>query len=63
MSWVLKSEEEIEKETFARAQKYYSFIVLDPPVAADIDKKVKPKRALICTLSVTVAGFLAIFLA
>jgi len=54
---------EIEKETFARAQKYYSFIVLDPPVAADPDKKVKPKRVLICILSVTVAGFFAIFLA
>jgi uncharacterized protein involved in exopolysaccharide biosynthesis len=54
---------EIEKETFARAQKYYSFIVLDPPISPDIDKKVKPKRALICLLSVTIAGFLAIFLA
>ena len=54
---------EIEKETFARAQKYYSFIVLDPPVAPDADKKAKPKRALICILSVTVAGFFAIFLA
>jgi uncharacterized protein involved in exopolysaccharide biosynthesis len=54
---------EIEKETFARAQKYYSFIVLDPPIAADPDKKVKPKRALICILSVTVAGFFAISLA
>ena len=54
---------EIEKETFARAQKYYSFIVLDPPVVADLDKEVKPKRALICILSVTVAGFFAIFLA
>ena len=54
---------EIEKETFARAQKYYSFTVLDPPVAADLDKKVKPKRALICILSVTVAGFFAIFFA
>ena len=54
---------EIEKETFARAQKYYSFIVLDPPVAADLDKEVKPRRALICILSVTVTGFFAIFLA
>jgi uncharacterized protein involved in exopolysaccharide biosynthesis len=53
---------EIEKETFARAQKYYSFIVLDPPVAPDLDKKVKPKRSLICILSVTVAGIFAIFL-
>jgi hypothetical protein len=42
---------EIEKETFARAQKYYSFIVLDPPIAPDIDKKVKPKRANTFTTS------------
>jgi uncharacterized protein involved in exopolysaccharide biosynthesis len=54
---------EIEKETFARAQKYYSFIVLDPPVVSDLDKKVRPKRSLICILSVTVAGFVAVFLA
>ena len=54
---------EIEKETFARAQKYYSFIVLDPPVAPDLNKKVRPKRILICILSVTVAGFFAILLA
>jgi uncharacterized protein involved in exopolysaccharide biosynthesis len=54
---------EIEKETFARAQKYYSFIVLDPPVAQDLDKKVKPKRSLICILSVIVAGFFAVFFA
>jgi uncharacterized protein involved in exopolysaccharide biosynthesis len=54
---------QIEKETFARAQKYYSFIVLDPPIVSDLDKKVKPKRSLICILSVTVAGFVAIFLA
>jgi uncharacterized protein involved in exopolysaccharide biosynthesis len=53
---------EIEKETFARAQKYYDFIVLDPPIAPDIDKKVKPKRSQICILSVIVAGFFAIFL-
>jgi uncharacterized protein involved in exopolysaccharide biosynthesis len=54
---------EIEKETFALAQKYYSFIVLDPPIAADPDKEVKPRRALICIVSVAVAGFFAIFLA
>lgn len=54
---------EIEKETFAQAQKYYSFIVLDPPIVSDPDKKVKPKRSLICILSVTVAGFVAIFVA
>jgi uncharacterized protein involved in exopolysaccharide biosynthesis len=54
---------EIEKEIFARAQTYYSFQVLDPPFVPDLDKKVKPKRALICILSVTVAFFVAIFLA
>jgi capsular polysaccharide biosynthesis protein len=54
---------EIEKETFARAQKYYSFVVLDPPVVSDLDKKVKPKRALICILAVIVAGFFAVFAA
>jgi uncharacterized protein involved in exopolysaccharide biosynthesis len=54
---------EIEKETFARAQKYYGFIVLDPPIAPDPNKKVKPKRSLICILSVTIAGFFGIFLA
>jgi uncharacterized protein involved in exopolysaccharide biosynthesis len=53
---------EIEKETFAMAQKYYSFIVVDPPIASDLDKKVRPKRALICILSVTVGGLFAIFL-
>jgi uncharacterized protein involved in exopolysaccharide biosynthesis len=54
---------EIEKEIFARAQTYYSFQVLDPPFVPDLDKKVKPRRALICILSVTVAFFVAIFLA
>jgi len=53
---------EIEKETFARAQKYYSFQVLDPPIVPDPDKKVKPRRALICVLAVVVAFFMAVFL-
>ena len=52
---------EIEKEIFARAQKYYSFEVIDPPIVPDPDKKLKPKRALICILSVFVAFFLAVF--
>jgi uncharacterized protein involved in exopolysaccharide biosynthesis len=54
---------EIEKDTFARAQTYYGFYVLDPPIAPDLDKKAKPKRALICILSVMVAFFVAVFLA
>jgi len=54
---------QIERATFARAQRYYGFTVLDPPLAPDPNKKVRPKRALICILSVTVSFFLAVFLA
>jgi len=54
---------EIEKDTFARAQTYYGFYVLDPPIAPDLNKKAKPKRSLICVLSVVVAFFVAIFFA
>ena len=54
---------EIEKDTFARAQKYYGFYVPDPPIVPDLDKKAKPKRAMICILSVVVAFFIAVFLA
>jgi len=53
---------EIEKETFARAQKYYSFFVIDPPIAPDSDKKVKPKRASICVVAVILAFFMAVFI-
>lgn len=52
---------EIEKETFAQAQKYYGFVVVDPPVVPE--QKVAPKRALNCILSVVVAFFLAVFAA
>ena len=54
---------EIEKETFASAQKYYSFMVLDPPIVPDLNKRIKPKRRIICILSVTVAFFTAVFMA
>jgi uncharacterized protein involved in exopolysaccharide biosynthesis len=54
---------EIEKDTFARAQTYYGFYVLDPPIAPDLNKKAGPKRSLICILSVVVAFFVAVFLA
>lgn len=54
---------EIEKETFARAQKYYSFLVLDPPIVPDLNKKIKPDRRLICILSVIVGLFVAVFMA
>ena len=54
---------EIEKDTFARAQNYFGFYVLDPPIAPDLNKQVKPKRSMICILSVVVAFFVAVFLA
>jgi uncharacterized protein involved in exopolysaccharide biosynthesis len=52
---------QIEQETLARVQRYYSFNVIDPPYVPE--RKFKPKRTLICVLSVVVALFLAIFLA
>ncbi len=54
---------EIEKETFARAQKYYSFQVLDPPIVPDLNKRVKPNRKQICMLSVVIAFFGAVLMA
>lgn len=54
---------EIEKETFAKAQKYYGFYVTDPPYVPDLDKEAKPKRALICVVSVFTAFFMAVFIA
>jgi uncharacterized protein involved in exopolysaccharide biosynthesis len=52
---------QIEKETLARIQRYYSFNVIDPAFIPE--KKFKPKRAQICMISVVVAFFIAIFLA
>lgn len=52
---------QIEKETLAKIQRYYSFNVIDPAFVPE--KKFKPKRAQICMISVVVAFFIAIFLA
>jgi uncharacterized protein involved in exopolysaccharide biosynthesis len=52
---------QIEKETLAKIQRYYSFNVIDPAFIPE--KKFKPKRAQICMISVVVAFFIAIFLA
>ena len=52
---------QIEKETLAKVQKYYSFNVIDPPYVPE--RKFKPKRAQICVISVVVAFFISIFLA
>ncbi len=54
---------EIEKETFASAQKHYSFTVLDPPIVSDLNKRIKPNRRNICVLSVIVAFFTAVLFA
>ncbi len=54
---------EIERETLARAERYYGFVLLDPPVASDPDKEVRPRRALICIASVAGAFFLALLAA
>jgi uncharacterized protein involved in exopolysaccharide biosynthesis len=52
---------QIEIETLANVQKYYSFNIVDPSYVPE--RKFKPKRAQICVLSVVVAFFLAIFVA
>ena len=52
---------QIEKETLAKIQRYYSFTVIDPSFVPE--RKFKPKRAQICMISVVVAFFIAIFLA
>lgn len=54
---------EIEKETFALAQTYYGFVIIDPPIVPDTNKKIKPKRTLICIISVSAAFFAAVFIA
>jgi len=51
----------VEKETLAKVQKYYGFNVIDLPFVPE--KKIKPNRRQICTLSVIVAFFMAVFLA
>ena len=54
---------QIEKDTFARGQKYFGFRILDPPVAPDLNKAEPTNRKRTCLLSVVVAFFLAVFLA
>ena len=52
---------QIEKETLAKVQKYYSFNVIDPAFVPE--RKFKPQRMIICILAVVVAFFIAVFLA
>ncbi len=54
--------QEIEKETFAKAKKYYGFTVMDPPVVPDRLSAKKPKYKRNVLLAVTVAFFMGIFL-
>jgi len=51
----------MEKETLAKVQRYYGFNVIDPPFAPE--KKFKPRRSIICILTVVVAFFVSVFLA
>jgi uncharacterized protein involved in exopolysaccharide biosynthesis len=52
---------QIEKETLAKVQRYYSFNVIDPAYVPE--RRFSPKRAQIVVLSIVVAAFFAIFLA
>ena len=54
---------EIERQTFTKAQKYFSFVVLEPPLVSDPNKAAEPNRSLICITSVLVAFFFAVSLA
>lgn len=54
---------EIERETFAKAQYYYGFLLIDPPIVPDLDKKVGPKRAILCITSMLTAFLISIFIA
>ena len=53
---------EIEKETFAKAQKYYGFLLIDPPIIPDQNKKIKPKRFNILLLAIFLSFFFSVFL-
>ena len=52
---------QIERQTLAKVQKCYGFDVIDPPFVPE--KRFKPRRSLICILTVMVAFFVAVFLA
>ena len=54
---------EIEKETFAKAQSYYGFTILDPPIVPSRLSAKKSKRMRNVVLAMTAALFLAVFLA
>lgn len=51
-------EEQSKTMMLAEVREEYVFSTIDPPIVAE--EKVKPKRALICTLSVMLGGMLAI---
>jgi len=53
-------QEETKKLTLIEANQYYVFDYIDPP--AVMEKKSKPKRALICILSALLGGMLSILL-
>lgn len=46
--------------SIVNAKEQYAFKVIDPAIPADIDKKIKPKRALSVMLAAVAGGFLAL---
>jgi LPS O-antigen subunit length determinant protein (WzzB/FepE family) len=52
---------EVERETLARAQRYYGFTVLDPPLLPK--RPSGPKRLLMVSISFTMSAFAGVFLA
>lgn len=53
-------QEETKKLTLIEANQYYVFDYIDPPVV--MEKKLEPKRSLICIISALLGGILSIFL-
>ena len=53
-------QEEVKKLALIEANEFYVFEYIDPP--AVMEKKTKPKRALICILSAILGGMLGIFI-
>ena len=51
---------ETQKLTLLEAKQYYVFEYVDPP--AVMEKKLKPRRALICILSLFLGGMISIII-
>jgi LPS O-antigen subunit length determinant protein (WzzB/FepE family) len=54
-------ETQIEKKVLAQATPEYVFQVIDPPIAPE--KKVSPRRAVICIIGALIGGIIGVFIA